>query len=186
MPGGTELGERIRRLRLARNLTLKQVEQKAKVSATHISEIERGLTSPTVGALTRIAEAVGVEPSRLLRRKAMPAVSVVRRGKERRLNDSLWAGEIRLLSAGIADAEMTLAELELAGDRGPDPRPFVVDGEVFLHVISGEIEVIVGSDRYRLSDNDSLHFDGARPHEIRNASIGQASVLWIVSPALTL
>ena len=54
-----ELGERLRRLRFARNLTLKEVEAKAHVSATHLSEIERGKTSPTVGALVRIARALG-------------------------------------------------------------------------------------------------------------------------------
>ena len=44
MPSKQELGERIKRFRLERNLTLKEVEVKAKVSATHVSEIERGMT----------------------------------------------------------------------------------------------------------------------------------------------
>ena len=72
------LGERIKQFRLSRNLTLKEVEQKAKVSATHVSEIERGLTSPTVGSLTKIAHALGTEPGYFLQTGDYPGVSVVR------------------------------------------------------------------------------------------------------------
>jgi transcriptional regulator with XRE-family HTH domain len=72
MPTKQQLGERIKRFRLERNLTLKDVEVKAKVSATHVSEIERGMTSPTVGALTKIARALGTEPSYFLQNDPVP------------------------------------------------------------------------------------------------------------------
>ena len=49
----TELGRRVRALRLQRGMTLKQVESLCGLSATHLSEVERGRTSPTLGALTR-------------------------------------------------------------------------------------------------------------------------------------
>ena len=49
-----EIGSRIKQFRLAKGLTLKDIELRAKVSATHVSEIERGMTSPTVGALAKI------------------------------------------------------------------------------------------------------------------------------------
>jgi len=48
-----EIGRRIKKVREEKHLTLKNVEAKAGISATHISEIERGKTSPTVGALMR-------------------------------------------------------------------------------------------------------------------------------------
>ena len=76
MPSKEELGERIKRFRLDRNLTLKEVELKAKVSATHVSEIERGMTSPTIGALTKIARAMGTEPSYFLESDPYPPVSL--------------------------------------------------------------------------------------------------------------
>ena len=54
-----ELGSRIKKTREAKHLTLKSIEASAGISATHISEIERGKTSPTLGALLRIAGALG-------------------------------------------------------------------------------------------------------------------------------
>ena len=58
-----ELGRRIRKLRLERRMTLKQVEHSCGLSATHLSEIERGRTSPTIGALVRIARALEKDAS---------------------------------------------------------------------------------------------------------------------------
>ena len=72
----TALGTRVRRIRHERGLTLKQIEAKVGVSATHISEIERGNTSPTIGALDRIAGALGVLPSYLIDIPAMPEIRV--------------------------------------------------------------------------------------------------------------
>src|SRR6266545_3257426 len=66
MPGiveTEELGRRIRKCRLERRMTLKQVERISDLSATHLSEIERGRTSPTIGALVRVARALDRDAS---------------------------------------------------------------------------------------------------------------------------
>src|SRR5512140_3741471 len=63
---GKLLGRRVRRIRQEKGLTLKQIEAKVGVSATHISEIERGKTSPTIRALEKIAHALEVMPSHLI------------------------------------------------------------------------------------------------------------------------
>src|SRR5512137_986624 len=102
-----ELGQRIKRFRLERNLTLKEVEVKAKVSATHVSEIERGMTSPTVGALAKIARALGTEPSYFLQNDAHPAVSVVRKGKRRMMRYEEWGARFGCLSKGIGQSRMS-------------------------------------------------------------------------------
>ena len=56
--GSKELGRRIRAARTERGLTLKQFEALAGLSATHLSDIERGNASPTIGALRRISRAL--------------------------------------------------------------------------------------------------------------------------------
>ena len=58
-----QLGTRIRSVRKERGLTLKELERVSGFSATHISEIERGKTSPTIGALVRISNALGKDTS---------------------------------------------------------------------------------------------------------------------------
>src|SRR5438132_10445465 len=79
-----EIGRRIRAVRRERGLTLRQVASAAGLSATHISEIERGHTTPTVGALLRVARALEKEPHFFLETERLPEISLVRSGDERR------------------------------------------------------------------------------------------------------
>src|SRR5262249_4502519 len=137
----TELGERIKQLRLSQDLTLKQVGEKAKVSATHLSEIERGKTSPTVGALVRIAHALGQEPARLVEDEELPAVAFTRRADRR-----TWsAGALTLgaLTPAIVPNEISILEIFVT----PGAMPAVVPGETgeaLAVVLEGEIEIAIG------------------------------------------
>jgi len=63
MPEKAELGKRIKKIRESKHLTLKNIEAAASISATHISEIERGKTSPTLARLVRISRALGKDPA---------------------------------------------------------------------------------------------------------------------------
>jgi len=63
MPTKLEVGQRVRLARFRHDMTLKDVAVKSGMSATHISEIERGKTSPTIGCLQRIAGALGEPPA---------------------------------------------------------------------------------------------------------------------------
>lgn len=186
VPSKQELGERLKRFRLERNLTLKQVELKAKVSATHVSEIERGMTSPTVGALTRIAKAMGTEPSYFLRSDVSPAFSIVRKGGRRVLTYNNWGAKIDCLTDGIARTDMSFLEVELDHGIGRDIEPMMHTGEELIHIRKGVVEIHVGDDRHLLKQGDSIHFQSRRPHTIKNIGDGQALIFWVASPPFYL
>lgn len=176
-----ELGERIKKLRLSQNLTLKQLQAKAGVSATHLSEIERGLTSPTVGALARIARALGEEPALLASERTPRRVAVVRRGERR----GWTAGDARVvpLCGGLDAAEMSLVEMELApGAAGFDPGP--APDEEFLLVLAGTVELRMGSSSHVLETGDAIHFAAREPRVLRAREA--ARVLWVALPPATL
>lgn len=182
-----ELGERIKRFRLDQNMTLKEVELRAEVSATHVSEIERGMTSPTVGALKKIARALGTQPSYFLSNNAYPRMSVSRRGKERVFEYPNWGARITQLSDGVREAQMSFLEVELPEsglNRTLDPMTHT--GEALMHVLRGVVEIAVGDDRYLLKEGDSLHFHARLAHTIRNIGDGPARVLWVTSPPMHL
>lgn len=168
-------------MRLARNLTLKQVGDKAKVSPTHLSEIERGKTSPTVGALVRIARALGQEAAQLIGEDSMPGVSVVRRGERRS-----WSSDgatLFGLSRGVHPNELSVLEIELAAGR-----PGRVDvpgdtGEALVVVLEGDVEIDLGGKRHALRAGDALHFALHDAHELRSSGAA-ARVLWVARPPL--
>jgi transcriptional regulator with XRE-family HTH domain len=174
----TELGERIRQLRLARNLTLKQVGEKAKVSPTHLSEIERGKTSPTVGALVRIARALAEEPARLVAEDDLPAVSIMRRDERRAW--SAGPATLRSLSHPIHPHELSILEIDLTGERGRVDMPGRA-GEALVVVLDGDAEIELGGKQYALRTGDALHFALGDAHELR-ATGGRARVLWVTRP----
>jgi len=177
----TELGERIKQLRLAHDLTLKQVGEKAKVSATHLSEIERGMTSPTVGALVRIAHALGQEPAQLVDEDPAPTVAFVRRSERR-----TWSsGSLTLssLSPAIVPNEISILEIVLAeGESAPVSVPGE-NGEVLAVVLEGEVEVELAGRRHVLKQNDALHFHLRDPHTLRGVTAG-SRLLWVTRPPL--
>lgn len=176
-----EIGERIKALRLAQNLTLKQLEAKAGVSATHLSEIERGLSSPTVGAIVRIAHALGEEPALLVHERREPRVAVVRRDERRTL--AAAGATMELLGTSVEGAEMSLVEIALVADAEPfDPGPGC--GEEFLLVLSGAIDLVLGETSLVLSEGDAIHFDAGMTRTLRAREA--ARVLWISAPAVTL
>ncbi len=187
MSDKSSVGERIKRARLAKDLTLKEVERKAKVSATHISEIERGLTSPTVGALSRIASALDTTPSRLFESDRRPRMKVVRSGERIVLTESGNGGRFLPLGGGVRGADMSLFIIEL--DAGAGARPLTRDGEEFYHVLRGIVELKVGAGDGRgdiLKEGDSVHARGVDGRTIRNIGDGPAQVLWAIAPPLSL
>jgi transcriptional regulator with XRE-family HTH domain len=186
MPDKLELGERLKRFRLGRNLTLKEVELKAKVSATHISEIERGMTSPTVGALTKIARALGSEPSYFLQSDESAPVSVVRRQNRRVFTDELWGARLHRLCVGIRGSEMSFLIVELEPGRNEKVQTIAHNGEEFVHVLRGVIEVYLGLDRHLIKEGDSLHFRTYEPYSVRNIGDGPAKMLWVTLPPFCL
>ena len=103
-----DLGHRIKRTRESKQLTLKAVEDAARISATHVSEIERGKTSPTIGVLVRIANALGVTPAYFLEDEELGNVSVV--AAEDRVHVSLpdARGAVEQLTTSIAGGRRRL------------------------------------------------------------------------------
>lgn len=186
MPSKQELGERIKRCRLDRNLTLKEVEVKAKVSATHVSEIERGMTSPTVGALAKIAKALGTEPAYFLESDAYPRVSVVRKDARRSLTYEDWGARIGCLTKGISGARISFLEVGLEPGLAHALEPMKHTGEELVHILKGVVEIHIGSECYLLKEGDSIHFKSREPHTIKNIGDGPSRILWVASPPFSI
>ncbi|NNF06019.1 MAG: helix-turn-helix transcriptional regulator [Candidatus Eisenbacteria bacterium] len=181
-----ELGRRIKQLRLAQGYTLKDIESKVGVSATHVSEVERGKTSPTVGALGKIADALDVNPSFLVDIPVGETVSITR-GDERVVligpnENARW----EILTSENPYAELSLFVLVLEADMKKPlvrtPRP----GDKFMHVISGIIEVELSEEKFLLRKGDSIHFKSSMPLKILNLSDSESRIFWADWPRYTL
>lgn len=186
MPTKAEVGDRIKRCRLEKNMTLKDIEQRAQVSATHVSEIERGMTSPTVGALAKIARALGTEPAQFIERDEFPRALVVRKDKRRTMNFQGWGATYHSLSPGLPKSQMSFLEVEMEKGAGNLDVLSRHEGEEFLLITKGVLEISIGSDRRILKEGDSIHYKSHNPHSIRNIGDSICRAIWVTTPRFSL
>ncbi len=186
MAGNSEFGERIRRVRLEKGLTLKDIEARGDVSATHVSEIERGRTSPTVEKLMQIAEALGTEPAYLVEEGAGQGHTVVRRGQRRRVRFDRPAVWLESLAGEMLGSELSFLLLDWDKDAGDAPLTLTTTGEEFALVLSGALEFTIDGQRHILKEGDSIHYSAALPHTVCKLGDVPSRSLWATYPRLTL
>lgn len=165
------LGERIRGLRHARGLTLVQLAARAELSHPFISQLERGLTRPSMASLERIARALGTSQVELLsverRRTSARAVDIVR--SDEGASGPYSEGIARMLvdqPRPFHPIELTAANTEF-GDAFEHPE------DEWMYVLAGRIELDLGSEGLRvLGPGDAAYYAGPTPHRWRSADGG--------------
>jgi transcriptional regulator with XRE-family HTH domain len=183
---GIALGRRIRQIRIEKGLTLKQIEARVGISATHVSEVERGRTSPTVGALARIAEALGVRPSHLIDFPIGRHRTVTRHGQRHQLTMPDRRADSEILVPSDPAAEISVFHVTLAPGF-PDGVPGEArTGDKIFHILEGEVDVMVADKVHRLVAGDTIHFRSNHAHRLVNRSGAPCRVLWALWPRMTI
>jgi len=171
-------GERFRRLRTRRGLSLAQVARSTGVSVGFLSALERGQMRSSIATLRRIArfyrtnilsffEAAEENP-RLVR----PA--------QRKILETTPGVRMELLAWGHTAMEPHLFRIRPGGGSGES---YAHEGEEFLHVLRGNFEIWLKSgEHYRLKPGDSLYFESSTPHRWKNPGRSEAWLLWINTP----
>lgn len=173
-----EVGRRIRQVRLERGLTLRQLEALADLSATHLSDIERGQTSPTLGALMRIATALDRKPGYFV--DSEDRAEVHHLPLEACRTSSLAPGiGLEILTLGIPGSRMLAYRLRF--DAGAErvvqisSRAFTAEG---IYVVwQGNAEIQVERDPVPLGTGDALQAAFTRPHRLRTGGTAPCEVI---------
>lgn len=178
------VGRRIRDLRRVRRFSLETVAARADLSIGFLSQIERGLSSPSLRVLATLADVLGVGIAALF--GASPSADgvsdhVVTRGLERP-ELKLWRTGVskQLLSPASAENRLNLflVHLEPGGSTGDEL--YTHDGEEAGLVLEGEMMLTVDSQTWSLKTGDSFRFASRRPHRFSNpAQDAKAVVLWV-------
>lgn len=178
------LGTDIREARKARGLTLQQVANATKLSVGHLSEIERGIASPSVIALHDIAGAIGITVGWLFHNDEGTDPSergiVVRADNRRSL---VYESGIKdqLLSPHLhGQLEMLLCRFPAGTGSGPSP--YVHRGEEAGIVTQGTLKLWVGEHEFMLREGDSFSFSSTTPHRYENVGTEEAIVIWAITP----
>jgi len=168
------VGARIRALRRSKGLGLNEMSARTGLSIGFLSQMERGLSSPTLRALTSLADAMQINLAEIVRGPtvAQPKVPVITRAGERS-SISMWKSGIRkhaLASGGAASSafSFTLLDFEPHASSGDDL--YTHQGEEAGYVLQGRLKLVVGDKQWTLAAGDSFHFSSELPHRFENAA----------------
>jgi transcriptional regulator with XRE-family HTH domain len=183
--GAEELGRRIRKLRVERRMTLKQVEQACGLSATHLSEIERGRTSPTVGALVRIARALEKETSYFIEAEERSDVALVAR-EQARVLPRTGGVRVEALTPGVPGSGLFAYRVTLAGPAGDGLTLAAqeVPGDAIYYVRRGTLEADFNGSRVTLSEGDAVQASFLISHRLSPADGVSAEVIAVLTRSL--
>jgi quercetin dioxygenase-like cupin family protein/DNA-binding Xre family transcriptional regulator len=184
-PSPAELGRRIKLFRISRGLTLKDLEERGGISATHVSEIERGKASPTVGALGRIAQALGLRPATLVEPRMLPEIAIMRAAERSTRRVHCGRAMVEAVSDPVQGAAMSALLVTLPIGRDPALR-HRHEGEEWVTVLSGVAEIRVEDEVFVLREGDSLHFRAYRTHAYSNLSSEPAVLLVASRPRMAI
>src|SRR5215207_3160627 len=180
-PIEVDLGARIRALRLARGATLRQLAAEAGVTESFLSQVERGVASPSIASVQRIARALGQSIAELFAADER-AGSLVRLGDRRRIvYQGLGAVDEFLTRATDGRLQVIMSTIEPRGGTGDEPYTHDSDEEVVL-VLEGALDLWVGPEHYRLETGDAVTHSSRIPHRNTSPGPGVARVLFCITP----
>ena len=204
---GTGLGPRLRLVRASRQLSVRELARRVGCSASLISQIERGVSVPSVGVLYSLATELGSSLDYLLfgsgaapdgvsaetpvadsgpavmpePRPAAPPAAIVQRSCDRRIIDLAsgvrWE---RLTPQPEAMTDFLEVIYSPGGHSTDERRPLRHDGREYGLIISGTLQANVGFESYELGPGDSIAFDSSTPHEYLNKTGDFVHAIWVV------
>ncbi|RNJ46568.1 cupin [Mesorhizobium erdmanii] len=175
------LGMRLKSLRLARRLSLRELAEATGTSASFISQLERGLTGASTASLNQMASALGVSVAMLFEESTAQNHGVLRRSERPSLPPSDGCRKMLLSRPPLSDMEVYVGEFDIGGSTGPD-RYTHGDAHEMLVVLRGVVEVSLGEARHVLEEGDSIEYTTSTPHRSENIGSGRAEVMWIIAP----
>ena len=177
------LGSGIRAERLRQNLTLAQLAERAGLSASALSQIERGVTDPSIGSLRRIAAALQVPFFQFLLERESPD-PVVRKSERRTITFPNRTMQYQLLTPNLRGPFEVLA-MDLAPGAASGEQALGHNSDECMVILQGTVEVQVAGASYVLHAGDSIWIQRNAPHRVVNHAARTADILMVISPADT-
>jgi transcriptional regulator with XRE-family HTH domain len=167
------VGEKIKSLRETKGLSLKEVADLTGFSTALLSQMENHLISPSLGTLIKLAKAFGVKVGDFLGETQGEPFSIVRKDERKKISrfaskDGVKYGySYESLGFDKKERHMEPFIVTLEPATIKTSKTSVHDGEEFIFVLEGEMEVILGSHTDVLYPGDSIYYDSTIPHRVQ-------------------
>jgi transcriptional regulator with XRE-family HTH domain len=172
------LGQRLRARRKAIGKTLQQVATESSLTVGFISQIERGISTPSLASLYNVAQALETTVDHFVSRAPARRHSVVSHSGQRqtyKVGDT--ARFYEFLERGFPEAKLNACLSHVPA--GNVTEVMSHDGEEFVYLVSGTMRYEVDGVTYMCGPGDTLHFDSHKPHRGENIGTETAVELWV-------
>ena len=185
----SSVGSKIKTIRETKNLSIEEIAESTGLSKEQIISIEEGQNLPSLGPLIKIARALGVRLGTFMDDNDSLGPVVCRAADRERATSISF-------SNGATDARKHMEYHPLAQQKaGRHMEPFIIDinpeenqqfqlsaheGEEFIYVMQGEIEIVYGKETYNLKEGDSIFYDSIVKHHVHGALGKPAKILAVI------
>ena len=183
------IGAKIKSMRETKGLSVEEIAERSGLSVEQIQSIETDQNLPSLGPLIKVARALGVRLGTFMD-DSDALGPVICRAADREKQSTIS------FSNGAADARRHMEYHPLAQQKaGRHMEPFIIDinpsedrnfqlsaheGEEFIYVMQGEIEIVYGKDTYSLNEGDSIFYDSIVKHHVHGVPGKPAKILAVV------
>ncbi len=173
--GTDPVGKKIKKVRLEKKISLDRVANETGCSIDYLKQVESGRKIPPVGTLLQISRALEIDSGFLLREQESNLKRRIRAYTKRTDNYAYTT-----LTPGAEHKHLKAFRVAIDAMQSHKGVGFQHEGEEFVYVLSGRIEVKVGDHINTLDQGDSLHFNSGIQHQLKNIADKTAELLVVI------
>ena len=174
MSDENQLGTKIQQIRENREMSVEKLAEESQCSKEVIESIESGDLIPSLTPLIKIARVLGVRLGTFLDDAPQTGPVMVKSGKSEQVihfsgkedHPDTSALDFYSLASGKADRHMEPFMIDVHIPSSKDYKLSSHEGEEFIYVMAGKIEILYGQEKYLLSEGDSIYYDSIVPHDL--------------------
>jgi len=176
-----EFGEKLKALRTANHMTLKELAKKASCTDAYLSQMERGLANPSVMILKNVASALGIKVVDFFLEPQAENDVVLKEADRVNLDVKKGDAKIQMLVRNVQNKRMQ-PFYNLIQPGGGSKGSYSHIGEEFGIVLQGKLEINLNGKIYQVKKGESFYFSSQTPHSWLNPGKTKTVVIWVTSP----
>lgn len=181
-------GEKIKQIRIMHRLSVEELALKAGLSVAEITSLENGNIVSTLTPLSKITRALGVRLSTLIDDEEVVGPVVVKKGTSNKVlhfsgssqEEDQKGASFFSLASGKLDRHMEPFIIEVKPAKTKEIKFSSHEGEEFIFVLEGEIEVEYGKKHFSLKPGDSIYYSSVIPHALYSLNKSAAKIIAVI------
>jgi transcriptional regulator with XRE-family HTH domain len=176
-----EIGQKMKELREARRLNLKQLAELVECTPSLISQLERGKADPSISMLKKIAKALNVNIVDFFMTEVNHGDVVTKPRDRVDIQLKRWDAKIQSLVKSVVNKKMQPFYTVIKPGGGSHGM-YSHEGEEFGFIIQGELELMLNDKIHKVHENESFYFSSQIPHNWGNKGKEDVIVIWVITP----